>query len=191
MYKIIALMGEAGTGKDTIQNALIAVADKQNIPIHKIISCTTRPPRDYETNTDYHFLSNDKFAEKVLNGDMLEATSFNGWFYGTSIDSLEENKINVGVFNPDGVRALQYDSRVKVYCFHLVVSDKERLIRQLNREKSPDIDEIIRRYKADKEDFNNLELSDINNKHTLDNEKTSIQDVVGFILEFIQNIGQD
>ncbi|MGN0992847.1 MAG: hypothetical protein ACI4PE_02890 [Bacilli bacterium] len=41
------------------------------------MSCTTRPPRDYEKDKkDYFFLSNEKFCEKVLNGEMLEATSF-------------------------------------------------------------------------------------------------------------------
>lgn len=182
-------MGEAGTGKDTLQNAVVAEATKQNIPIHKIISCTTRPPRDYETSLDYYFLSNDEFAEKVLNGDMLEATSFNGWFYGTSVDSLEKDKINIGIFNPDGIRILQCDSRIELHCFRLLVSDAERLIRQLKREEHPDIDEIIRRYKTDKEDFDDYNLADIS-KVIIDNEKSSIQDFVSFILQYIQDIGQ-
>ena len=30
------------------------------------------------------------------------------------------------------------------------------MLRQLNREEHPDVDEIVRRYKTDKEDFSNL-----------------------------------
>lgn len=186
MYKVIALMGAAGSGKDTLQNALILEATRKNIPVNKIISCTTRPPRDYETELDYHFLSNDNFAEKVLNGDMLEATSFNGWFYGTSIDSLSIDKLNIGIFNPDGIRTLQEDSRINLLCFYIYASDKIRLIRQLNREENPDIDEIIRRYKTDKEDFGTWDditpLEDINHFITIINENKSIQDLVSLVL---------
>ena len=35
-------------------------------------------------------------------------------------------------------------------------SDKERLLRQLNRESDPDVDEILRRFKTDREDFSDL-----------------------------------
>ena len=42
--------------------------------------------------------------------------------------------------------------------YKIVCSDKTRLLRQLNREQHPDVDEIIRRYKTDKEDFFDLEF---------------------------------
>ena len=81
-YKVIALFGKSGAGKDTIQKWIVS-----NIPdINGIISCTTRPKRDYEEEgKDYFFLTNEDFAEKVLDGSMLEATEFRDWFYGTPI----------------------------------------------------------------------------------------------------------
>lgn len=43
--KIIALMGEAGSGKDTIATNLVhSFPNKFN----EIVSCTTRPPREGE-----------------------------------------------------------------------------------------------------------------------------------------------
>ena len=98
-YKIIALFGPSGSGKDTLAKILAERKD-----INEIVSCTTRPMRDYEKDgVDYHFLTNEDFAKKVLDGSMLEATSFRDWFYGTPIDSLKEDKINVGVFNIQGI----------------------------------------------------------------------------------------
>ena len=37
---------------------------------------------------------------------MIEHTSFNDWFYGTSYNSLREDKINIGVFDPYAIRQL-------------------------------------------------------------------------------------
>ena len=37
--------------------------------------------------------------------------------------------------------------------FYITATDKTRMLRQLNREGDPNVDEIIRRYKTDKEDF--------------------------------------
>ena len=87
---------------------------------------------------------------------MLEATVFIGWCYGTSYDSLDKNKVNVGVFNPAGIETLLEREDIDLCVFYIKVSDKERLLRQLSREKNPNTSEIIRRYLADKEDFSIL-----------------------------------
>ena len=153
-YKIIALFGESGAGKDTIQNWLVSNFPKE---AHKIISCTTRPPRDYEINgQDYYFIDTEFFAQKILNGSMLEATTFNNWGYGTPIDSLEEDKINIGVFNITGIDCLLQDPRLEVTTIYVRVSDKERLIRILNREENPNCEEICRRFLADRKDFSDI-----------------------------------
>lgn len=110
-YKIIALFGKSSAGKDYLQKWIV-----NNYDVNKMISCTTRPPRDYEKNgVDYYFLSDAAFAERVLNGQILEATEFRSWFYGTPIETLSEDKINIGVFNPSGVSFLLEDPRVEVY----------------------------------------------------------------------------
>ena len=109
-YKVLALFGKSGAGKDTIQKWLTT-----NYNMNGIISCTTRPPRDYERDgIHYHFLSNEEFAQKVLNMSMLEATVFNDWCYGTPIESLKEDKINVGVFNIQGIECLLQDNRLDI-----------------------------------------------------------------------------
>lgn len=147
--KVIALFGKAGAGKDTIQQWIVS---RHNW--HGIVSCTTRPPRDYEENgVDYYFLSNEEFTRKVLDGTMLEATEFRNWFYGTSLDALDPNGFNIGVFNIAGIDALLEDSRLEVYPVIVYAPDKTRLMRQLMREDSPDCEEICRRFQADNKDF--------------------------------------
>jgi guanylate kinase len=155
MYKIIALIGEAGAGKDALMKSVLC-----ELPgLHEIVSCTTRPMREGEKEgVNYFYMTPDKFAEKVLNGEMLEATQFNGWFYGTALQSLDESVLNIGVFNPAGIEALLESPLVDVTVYRICTSDKERLLRQLNREGNPDVNEIIRRFKADQEDFCDLDF---------------------------------
>ena len=53
--KIIAIAGKSGAGKDSILSSAI----KLNPQLNPIISCTTRPKRDNETEgKDYHYLTN-------------------------------------------------------------------------------------------------------------------------------------
>ena len=156
MYKIIALIGEAGCGKDTILKEVLAAAPTA---FNEIISCTTRPPREGEVDgVNYFFIDAEEFAYKVLNYEMIEATSFNDWFYGTSYDTLRSDVPNIGVFNPDGIRALQGHPDIELTVYKIVCKDKTRLLRQLNRENDPNVDEIVRRYKTDKDDFFDLEF---------------------------------
>ena len=111
-YKIIALYGESGGGKDTLLREAIRIyGDK----IHKIVGSTTRPPREGEEDgVAYHFLTNEEFTEQILNQEMFEAATFRGWCYGTNINDLNKNKINIGVFNTSSLDIVLRDSRFEV-----------------------------------------------------------------------------
>ena len=156
-FKILALFGKSASGKDTIQKWIVSNYPKLT---KSIVSCTTRPPREGEIDTiDYHFLSNELFAEKVLEGAMLEATSFRDWFYGTSIEELHPDKINVGVFNVAGIECLLEDPRLEVVPVWVHASNKIRLLRSLNRETNPDCIEVCRRFFTDEEDFADIDFN--------------------------------
>ena len=179
-YKIIAICGEAGTGKDTLSQHVLANTDQA----HEIISCTSRPIRENEREgINYYYLTLDQFKEKINNKDMLEFTCFNNWMYGTSYDSLSKDKINIGVFNPAGVRFLLADDRIDAKVFRVICDDKERLLRQLNREEHPDVDEIIRRYSTDKSDFAFLDFPYIElNNTTADDLSFNTQRILDAVL---------
>lgn len=96
----------------------------------------------------------------IQKNQLLEYTCFNGWYYGTYINELKPNKINIGVFNPQGIRNLlkNIDDNFEVLPVWIQASDKHRLLRSLKREFSPDCTEICRRFLADKKDFSNIEF---------------------------------
>lgn len=172
-YKIIALFGKSGSGKNTVQEYLIDTLENS----HKIINCTSRPPRDYEkNNVDYHFLSKDDFADKIMyDKSIIEYTLFNDWLYGTSLDDLNIDKINIGVFTLTAIKQLLLDDRLEVSPIYIQADDDTRLYRSISREKNPDCHEICRRFLADEEDFKEKNLSfpyiSFNNNFRCDLEK--------------------
>lgn len=181
MYKIIALIGEAGAGKDSLMQAILELRPD----LHEIVSCTTRPKREGENHgVNYFYYTPEKFGDMVLNNEMLECTTFRDWFYGTSYESVRSDCVNIGVFNPAGVEALEDRGDVDLYVIWVTASKKTRLLRQLNREEDPDVDEIVRRYRADQLDFADFEL----NAPTLIvfNEETSLSSLAKSILPSLE-----
>lgn len=151
MYKIIAIMGKAGAGKDTLMQEILKQYPGQ---FNEIVSCTTRPPREGEVDgINYYFLTEHDFQQKIAFHQMLEFTEFREWYYGTSKHGLSLEKINIGVFNPAGVAQLIENEDVELGLIWVIADDKIRVIRQLNREERPDVHEIIRRFSTDEEDF--------------------------------------
>ena len=88
MKSVIILVGESASGKSTIEKIL---ANKYGYK--KTVSYTTRPPREEEINgVDYHFITEKDFIDKQFNNELVEYTTFNGWFYGSPISSLDNNR---------------------------------------------------------------------------------------------------
>lgn len=178
MFKVIALMGKAGSGKDAILHELIRLLPDAN----EMISCTTRPIREGEVHgVNYFYMTPEEFSARVLNGEMIECTEFNSWFYGTSYEALRSNCLNIGVFNPTGVDSLMAYPDIELQVFYITTSDKTRLLRQLNRERDPDVHEIIRRFKADEIDFE--DLTDI--PYVEISNEGSLEDTVRAVLDQI------
>lgn len=146
-FQVIAFVGKSGAGKDYCAKKLVAEYPDDT---QFIVSSTTRPKRDYEIEgVDYHFLTEREFAA----GTFVETASFNGWHYGTRLGDLRLDRINVGVFNPTGIKSLAAHDNILLTIVYVKASDKTRLMRQLNREEEPNVKEIIRRFGTDEADF--------------------------------------
>ena len=66
---LIVLSGPSGVGKDTV----IARMKEREIPVHFVITATTRQPRDDEVHgVNYFFVSHDEFAEMIEKDELLE-----------------------------------------------------------------------------------------------------------------------
>lgn len=168
MIEVFAIVGKSGAGKDYLLRKVVSM---EPTIFNEIISCTTRPKRENETDgVNYHFISTDDFIYKKNHGEMLEVSYFRDWWYGTSLDSLIKDKINIGVFNPTGIISLSKNSDINLTVFYLDTEDKERLMRQLTRETNPDTDEIVRRYITDERDFLEFQFTECESNYYLNND---------------------
>ena len=91
MYKVIAIIGQSGSGKDTV---LSRVLENYENKFNKLIPFTTRPKRPNEVDGEnYYFVSSKKEKEAIM------ISEYNNWFYGYNKKNFSEDKINIGVFN--------------------------------------------------------------------------------------------
>lgn len=152
-YKVVLIVGPSGSGKDTLAKGIC----ENNPKFNYVITATTRPMRENEINgKNYHFLTELEFERE----NFVEETVFNGWRYGTPFSSLSSIAINIIVCNPAGMKSLLNHPMINVlHVYMLKTKDKIRMERQLHRETSPMVGEIVRRWSADWEDFSNLDQS--------------------------------
>lgn len=65
----IVISGLSGVGKDAVIEELL----KRGIPLHKVVTATTRAPRSTERDgVDYHFLTHERFQEMIRNNEFIE-----------------------------------------------------------------------------------------------------------------------
>ena len=120
MSRIITITGPSGSGKSTLEKALFPLENR-------LISFTTRPPRNGEVDgIDYYFLNDKNVAELEEAGALLEHVVYNGYQYGFTKDEvsskLKEGDVSA-VLNIDGVKAfINSEFKDDVYPFFLNVS---------------------------------------------------------------------
>jgi len=81
--KLVIISGPSGAGKSTVVQKLL---DNCDLPLQLSVSATTRKPRDGEQDgVNYHFLSQQEFAQKREDNQFLECMEVfgHGDWYGT------------------------------------------------------------------------------------------------------------
>lgn len=178
-YKIIALFGPAGSGKDYIQKSIMQTHYGKD-HLNEIISCTTRPPREGEKDgVDYHFKTSQSDFFSI---PLIECSCFRGWWYGTSTDHLSIDKINIGVFNIKGICSLLEDEQIDCFPIYIKTYPKLRLLRQLQREANPNCEEIARRFLADQKDFLNIPF----HYHIIFNNTDEVKPIIHDIIKLAE-----
>lgn len=178
---LICIMGNSGAGKDTIIKSMMYHAKVRGINIHQMPSITDRPRRSNELQPDdyepYIFVTPEQFDGDLVQSDLLEARSYEvnqpgqKYFrYGTCgsnlYSAIHSKDIFVTACVPSQFAAYYNNLSMnrlchKMYPVFLDVSDRERLLRSINRVDKYDINalrEVCRRFYNDTEYINALEV---------------------------------
>lgn len=151
---LTVIVGNMASGKTTLLKRF------EKIGMKHIRSCTTRPMRPNEkSDTDYYFLTEDDFNNRLKNGEFLETTSFkvaNGetWSYGTLVkDVCNIQEDSVILLTPSGVDAVRrfYDN-----CHVIFLDTRAFVCRQRAIARGDDILEVDRRLSEDTPVFNHF-----------------------------------
>lgn len=153
--KIFVLLGESGSGKDSIAKELI----NQGL-LTRAVTTTTRPPRPSEVDgVDYNFVTEKIFRNLIISDQFIEFNMFKDWYYGLTKNAITNsgNDNLLVILNPKGFKSLYKhanNSDLTVIPIYIHCSERKRLIRTIERDDN--VEEIFRRFFADREDFKDI-----------------------------------
>ena len=150
--RIVIISGPSGVGKDTIINAW----KEANPLVERVITYTTRPPRDGEVDgVDYHFVTEKVFLGMAKKGEFLEHKEVHGNRYGTPVDGVA-SKVNAGkiaVLKIDVQGALtlmpKISGLVSIFLMPPSIEELERRLRNRKTETATQIRTRIRNAKKE------------------------------------------
>ncbi len=145
---LFVISGPSGVGKGTICRRL--AENSTNVSIS--VSATTRNPRSEDTEgVTYYFKTVDEFKKMIDEGRFLEWAVYNGNYYGTPADAIEE-KISNG---EDIILEIEAQGAMKVMeakpdavSIFIVPPDENTLYKRLKNRGTESEDEIIKRIQA-------------------------------------------
>lgn len=172
---MIVLSGPSASGKTKIAQIL-----EKKYGIVKVITTTTRNMRDGERHgVDYFFLSKEEFLNKVNNGDFVEYMEYNGNYYGSTKDQVQDNKCIVTDLN--GLKSYCKLKDKGAVTFFIKTNEKTRYERMISRGDGEN--KASERIKEDKTCFKNFHLGCINFIIDNNEEKRSLEEIADEIYQ--------
>ena len=192
MGKIFLLMGKSSSGKDTIYRELMR---KKDIGLKKVVSYTTRPMREGETDgVQYLFKNEEEYKKLKADNKIIEERAYNTkcgiWRYFTAddgqIDLSDGDYLIIGTLE-SYCYIRDYFGKENVVPVYIDTNARTRLERAMHREDkqdNPRYDEMCRRFLADEEDFSETKLSEAKIEKRFENN-AEIDDCIKEITEYI------
>ena len=178
---ILVLHGPSGVGKDTVIARL-----RERTGIHRATSSNSRPMREGERDgVDYHFLTAERFEQKIEAGDFIEHAHVYGDYKGLERRELDE-PLSEGrdvLIRTDlqGARSLRGLLRGAVFVL-LTAESREALQARLRARETESAETLARRLAEVDE-----ELADApNNDYVVVNREGALEEAVDELVRIIE-----
>jgi guanylate kinase len=142
---LIVISGPSGVGKDSVLHGL----KQRNLPMHFVVTATTRPRRENETHgVDYFFVSKDEFAQMIEHEELIEyAIVYNDYkgipkqLVREALASGQDVVMRVDVQGAASVRKLAPEA-VPIF---LTTESEEALVRRLKSRQTETAEDLTLR----------------------------------------------
>jgi len=178
---LIVISGPSGVGKDTV----IQRMKERNLPIHFVVTASTRPPRPNEVHgRDYFFYTNDEFAEMIEKGELLEYAIVYNDYKGIpkaqvsdALDSGKDVVMRLDVQGATTIRRLCPDALL----IFLTVQGEDEMVDRLKNRKTETPEGLKLRIATARQEMTRVDSFDyvvINHEHQLDETVDTIISII-------------
>jgi len=180
--KLFIISGTTGAGKNTIVAEFLK---NTKIPFAKIITYTTRPPRPGETQgVDYHFVSENEFADLIKQGVFLEWAKVHDHKYGSPkkdvLKALEQGQNVILIIDVQGALAVKKSMPEAILIFITLENFSEIEKRFLKRhgQVTPELNIRLQSAKKELEQINKYDYKIINYTDQLPEAVNNLADII-------------
>jgi guanylate kinase len=178
---LVVISGPSGAGKD----ATVKRMEEMGYPFHFVVTATTRPRRPNEVDgLDYHFVSEQEFAEMLGKDELLEHAIVYGQHKGIPKKqvqgALESGKDVIMRIDVQGAGTMRRLVPEAVFIF-LTASSEEELTRRLKKRRTETPEGLEKRIATAREEMKRLDEFDyvvVNRDHHLDETVKTIAAII-------------
>ena len=178
---LIVISGPSGVGKDSV----IQRMKERELPIHFVVTATTRPPRPNEQHgVDYFFISREEFAQMIEEDELLEYAIVYGDYKGIPKQQVREalasGKDVIMRIDVQGAATVRKICPEAVLIF-LTTETEEELVHRLERRKTESREDLKLRIATARQELKRMNEFDyvvVNREHALEETVDTIVAII-------------
>jgi guanylate kinase len=178
---LIVISGPSGVGKDSVIKEL----RRRKLPLHFVVTATSRPPRQGERNgIDYLFISSKEFERMITQDELIEHALVYNQYKGVpklhiqqALDSGQDAIMRVDVQGARRIRSL-FKEAVLIF---LIPDDPEAWYNRLAKRKTETPESLALRLKMARQEMESLDDFDyvvVNPERNMDDAVNTIQAII-------------